>query len=162
MPEAINLAKPGTLGNAILELDSASNGPTSNSQKNSSHIKIKTEQVQISTSVQAVETTGDGDEYANYDHGSMIRVRFSITGYALSESAVQLEQMATDTAGGTEGNGDYLVKLNYHGNGSAATRQIRGRMLIENISIAYSKKSPLVALSMSGMIRRDPNTALEL
>ena len=160
MPEAINLAKPGTLGTAIIQLISG-NGPTSKASSTASHIKIKTEQIQISTSVQAVETTGDGDQYANYDHGSMIRIRFSITGYALAEAAISLEQMATDTTGGTNGNGDYLMQLNYHGSGSSPTRQIKGRMLIENISVAYSKKSPLVAMTMSGLIRRDPNTALE-
>ena len=164
MPEAINLAKPGTLGTAIISLQSSSHGPTSTEGADSDFIKIKTEQVQLNTSVQVVETTGDGDRYANFDHGSMVRVRFSIAGYALANAAIRLEELASDSANPSaspEGNGDYFVSFAYHGDGTNPSRKIRGRMLIENISVAYSKKSPLVALSMSGMIRRDTNTTLE-
>lgn len=150
------IAKPGTVGSALLEKHSGSNG-FGNDDGSFNKVLIKTEAVQIAAAVQVVETTGDGDTLARYDHGSILRVRWSLTGYALASNIIGLEQLKSDTASSEEGNGDYLMEFKYHG----TTRSISGRALIEQLAISYSKKSPVVALQMSGYLRIDSSQALE-
>lgn len=150
------IAKPGTIGSAMLVKNTGSNG-FGNDDDASNKILIKTESVQIATSVQVIETTGDGDSVARFDHGSLIRLRWQLAGYALATNVIGLTELETDTVGDAEGNGDYQMEFKYHG----TTRSIRGRALIEQIAISYSKKSPVVALQMSGYLRVETSPSLE-
>jgi hypothetical protein len=84
----------------------------------------------------------------------MIRARVQIGGYAFSENNIGLTNLVTSstyTSGGAldaAGNGDYLMTLNYHG----STRSITGRLMVESASMNFSKKSPLVALQLTGYL----------
>lgn len=150
------IAKPGTIGSAMLVKNTGSNG-FGNDDDPTNKILIKTESVQIATSVQAIETTGDGDTVARFDHGSLIRVRWQLAGYALASNIIGLTELESDTDGDAEGNGDYQMEFLYHG----STRSIRGRALVEQIAISYSKQSPVVALQMSGYLRVETSPSLE-
>ena len=151
-----NVAKPGTISEALISIAASSNG-FGNDDGATNKVLVKVSQIQIASAVQVVETTGDGDQYAKYDHGSMLRVSFAMGGYALANDVIGLNELASDTNGDAEGNGDYLMQFKYHG----STREIRGRAMIESIVISYSKQSPVVALQMRGYLRLDP-TALTL
>ena len=148
-----NVAKPGTISEALIVKHTGSNG-FGNDDDAVNKILLKVEAIQIASSVQVVETTGDGDAYAKYDHGSMLRVQFLMTGYALANDVIGLTEMESDTNGADEGNGDYMMIFKYHG----STREIRGRAMVESIALSYSKKSPVVALQMRGYLRLDPDT----
>jgi hypothetical protein len=151
-----DVAKPGTIGAALISKYTDSNG-FGNDDTAFNKVLVKTETVQIAAGVQVIETTGDGDTEAKYDHGSLLRVRFTLTGYALANDVIGLQELESDTVSNAEGNGDYLMEFKYHG----STRSISGRAMIESIAISYTKKSPVVALQMSGYLRIDPSQALE-
>ena len=151
-----DVAKPGTIGSALITKGTDSNG-FGNDNTAETKVLVKTEAVQISAGVQVIETTGDGDSKASYDHGSLLRVRWQLTGYALAGDVIGLTELESDTASADEGNGDYLMEFFYHG----STRSIRGRAMIESVAISYSKKAPVVALQMSGYLRIDASTSLE-
>lgn len=150
------IAKPGTVGSALIAKYTASNG-FGNDDSSFNKVLIKTETVQIASAVQVVETTGDGDSVARYDHGSLLRIRWSLNGYALATDIIGLQELESDTSGGAEGNGDYLMEFKYHG----TTRSISGRAMIEQLAISFSKKSPVVAVQMAGYLRIDTSQALE-
>lgn len=154
-----NLAKPGTVSAVLIQRalpaskgfgDAGSTGDTPANDI----ILIKTEAVQFTTSVQVIETTGDGDSKSRYDHGAMLRIRFQISGYAIADNVIGLASLEDNTDPATTANaanGEWLMKFNYHG----STRSIVGKAMIEGIQISYSKKSPVVALSMSGYLSID-------
>lgn len=153
MADYNSLAKPGTVSDVFIS--STGNG-IGNDDAAATKIRIKAETFAIAFAVQVVETTGDGDTEATYDHGSMLRARIQIGGYAFSENVIGLTNMTvsnTYTAGAINaaGNGGYLMTVKYHG----STRSISGRLMIESASMNFSKKSPLVALQLTGYLAVD-------
>jgi hypothetical protein len=155
-----NVAKPGTIDSVLIEVYKTGQNGFGNDDGANNKILIKTETVQLGFGVQVVETTGDGDSVAKYDHGSLLRVQFTVSGYALAADVIGLSELESDSTGATggEGNGDYPMQFNYHG----STRSIRGLAMIENIVMSYSKKSPVVGLQMRGYLRIDTAATLEI
>jgi len=162
MPNYNLLAKPGTVSDVFLTntIDDVTGNGVGNDDAGTTKIRIKAETFAIAFAVQVVETTGDGDTAATYDHGSMLRARIQIGGYAFSENVIGLVNMedsseyASNGSLTAAGNGDYLMEINYHG----STRAIRGRLMIESTSMNFSKKSPLVALQLTGYLALDDQT----
>ena len=156
-----NLAKPGTVSAVLIKRALPTSkgfgdgGSTSSSPDDSANdvILIKTESVQLATSVQVIETTGDGDSKSRYDHGALLRVRFQISGYAIADNVIGLVNLEDNTPTTTPNaaNGEWLMQFNYHGD----TRSIVGKAMVEGIQISYSKKSPVVAMRMSGYLSID-------
>jgi hypothetical protein len=153
MADYNSLAKPGTVSDVFLIPIDGSNG-IGNDDAAATKIRIKAETFAIAFAVQVVETTGDGDSIATYDHGAMLRARIQLGGYAYSENVIGLTNMQVSSTYNSSGvvtaaaNGDYLMEVKYHG----STRAIRGRLMIESASMNFSKKSPLVALQLTGYL----------
>ena len=153
-----NLAKPGTVSAVLIKRALSTSkgfgdgGSTGDTPANDV-ILIKTESVQLATSVQVIETTGDGDSKSRYDHGALLRVRFQISGYAIADNVIGLVNLEDNTPTTTPNaaNGEWLMQFNYHGD----TRSIVGKAMVEGIQISYSKKSPVVAMRMSGYLSID-------
>jgi hypothetical protein len=138
------LAKPGTLtGNSIVEGCISSNADASNVL-----FFIKPVAVQISSEVEVVEITGDGDSTRIYDHGGMASSRFQISGYMVADTAVKLINLPkTGSAGNDNANTNCTLTFRPHSSG----RKIGGAVIFSSVEMQWAKNSPYVGVNISGV-----------
>lgn len=147
-----SLLKPqGASGGAILK--SGSTIGTSGST-----IYMKVESSRFALSVGVLDTTGDGDAFAQMDHNNEFRGQITFNGFMLAGNHLGITtlQDATSVAGASSVN-PVTVKF-----GLGYGKDYEFKMLIRDIVIDWNRRAPVVGVSIVGMLTgASPDTSTE-
>ena len=158
---AIDLIRPGTLPDEIIESTSASGWATigRTGGVSADDLVIKAQQARFRFAVRSVETTGDGDKTPVWETAQLLYGDFSISGYMVSSAALGLQamrlQVLQENATGSET--QFRMTFNLDGQhaltGNSSNSQIP--VIIESLDFQWQANAPVVPIMMTGKISND-------
>ena len=148
MPHEL-LAKPGTVtNNAIVEGAISIDAGASDIL-----FVVKAAAVQISSEVEVVEVTGADDNERIFEQGRFASTQFQIQGYMVSDSAINIKNLVSSNNDGNTNSNCKLVFRPHSG------RKLEGTVVFRGIDISWSRNSPFVGVTMTGMFTKVDFTA---
>jgi len=158
---AIDLVRPGTLPDEVIESTSASGWATIGRIGSGSvdDLVIKAQQARFRFALRSVETTGDGDKTPVFEVAQLLYCDFSISGYMVASAALGLQamrlQVLRDNATGNEA--QFRMTFNLDGRhaitGNSSNSEIP--VMIEALDFQWSANAPVVPVMIVGKVSND-------
>ena len=137
-----SLLKPqGASGTAILK-----SGSTIGTSGSTVYMKVMSSRFALGVGV--LDTTGDGDAFAQVDHNNEWRGQITFNGFMLAGNhlGIQTLQDATSVVGQSSVN-PVTVKF-----GLGYEKTYEFKMMIQNVVIDWNRQAPVVGVSIVGML----------
>lgn len=136
-----SLLRPQSVGSAIL-----TTGSTIGNDGTTIFMKVQSAQFNLSQTV--VDTTGDGDPLANYDHNNEMRGQISLRGFMLAT-----EHIGINTLQPSSGSDKNPVRVEFQaGNSGSAIRKYSFKMMVTNIVIDWNRMAGLIGVAVQGQL----------
>lgn len=136
------LLRPQSAGAAILQ-DAGSIG----TGQSGSTVKVfmKVASARFGLSVGVLDTTGDGDALTHIDHNNELRGQIQLSGFVLADHDIGIEELTP--AVGVAANNPVSVQFK-----AANAKIYKFKMVIKDIVIDWNRQSPVVGLSIVGLL----------
>lgn len=156
---AIDLVRPGTLPDEVIESTSTSGWATIGRIGGTDDLVIKAQQARFRFAVRSVETTGDGDKSPVFEIAQLLYCDFSISGFMVASSAMGLQamrlQVLRDNVSGNEA--QFRMTFNLDGQhaitGNSSNAQVP--VMIEAIDVQWTANAPVVPVMIVGKVSND-------
>ena len=136
-----SLLRPQSVGSAIL-----TTGSTIGNDGTTIFMKVQSAQFNLSQTV--VDTTGDGDPHANYDHNNEMRGQISLRGFMLADNHIGINTLQPSSGSDTN-----PVRVEFQaGNSGSAMRQYSFKMMVTNIVIDWNRMAGLIGVAVQGQL----------
>lgn len=145
------LLRPQSAGTAVLAVGSVEQGGGQVGIGGTGcNIFLKVQSAQFNLSQSVVDTTGDGDSFATYDHNNELRGQISFRGFMVADNHIGIESLINPTAGSTDDKNPYRVTFTA-GVGSAA-RRYKFKMMVSNVVIDWNRVAGLIGVAIQGQL----------
>lgn len=128
------LAKPNTVGTAILQIDSGVGIGV-----NAGDYRIKVAQHAGRVFSPSADVTGDGDAVPHFENNLMLYGVFELTGFMVADAAMGIANIIDSTKNPTG-----TIRFKFH----STTRFLRARVLVEGFSYQWVRAGQYVAVAM--------------
>jgi hypothetical protein len=109
---------------------------------------MKVQSAQFNLSQTVVDTTGDGDNFATYDHGNELRGQISLRGFVLADNHVGINTLQPSS-----GSDKNPVRVEFRMGSSGSTdRQYSFKMMVTNIVIDWNRMAGLIGIAVQGQL----------
>jgi hypothetical protein len=111
-------------------------------------IFMKVQSAQFNLSQSVVDTTGDGDPFANYDHNNELRGQISLRGFMLAENHIGINTLQPSS-----GSDKNPVRVEFRlGSSGSTDRKYSFKMMVTNIVIDWNRMAGLVGVAVQGQL----------
>jgi hypothetical protein len=111
-------------------------------------IFMKVQSAQFNLSQSVVDTTGDGDPFANYDHNNELRGQISLRGFMLAENHIGINTLQPSS-----GSDKNPVRVEFRlGSSGSTDRNYSFKMMVTNIVIDWNRMAGLVGVAVQGQL----------
>ena len=138
------LLRPQSAGAAILQ-DAGSIG----TGQSGSTVKIfmKVASARFGLSMGVLDTTGDGDALTHIDHNNELRGQIQLSGFVLAGHDIGIEELGANNP----------VSVQFK---AASNKVYKFKMVIKDIVIDWNRQSPVVGLSVVGLLTDDLTSSI--
>ena len=137
---AESLMRPQSAGAAILKTGSKIGGAALTPD-----VFMKVVSSQFQWSMSAVDTTGDGDQFAQVDHNNEWRGQISFNGFALASNHIGLQTLQVAAADADKNPVAVHFQL-------ANDREYEFKMVITQIIVDWNRQAPVIGVAVRGML----------
>jgi hypothetical protein len=111
-------------------------------------IFMKVQSAQFNLSQSVVDTTGDGDPFANYDHNNELRGQISLRGFMLADNHIGINTLQPSS-----GSDKNPVRVEFRlGSSGSTDRKYSFKMMVTNIVIDWNRMAGLVGVAVQGQL----------
>jgi hypothetical protein len=144
------LLRPQSAGTAVLVSGGAESQGSGRIGVDGTYIFLKVQSAQFNLSQSVIDTTGDGDSFATYDHNNELRGQISFRGFMIADNHIGIESLVNPTAGSTADKNPFQVTFT-PGVGSA-TRKYKFKMMVSNVVIDWNRVAGLIGVAIQGQL----------
>jgi hypothetical protein len=140
------LLRPQSAGTAIL----TSGGSDGRIGVDGTYIFLKVQSAQFNISQIVTDTTGDGDEFATYDHNNEMRGQISLRGFMIADNHIGINNLTNIVPGNTSDKNPMQVIFTA-GTGSAVRKYIF-KMMVVNVVVDWARVAGLIGVAIQGQL----------